>query len=88
MFDLDPILQWINDKADAVFETWDNQLFDLPTAIANQIPVPDFLLNMGTFTMPPAVSYYAVIFEMPFGFTVIVSALIARFAVRRMPFLG
>jgi hypothetical protein len=88
MFNSDEILEWINEKIDLVFESWNNQLFDLPTAIANSIPVPDFLLTMTPIVIPPSVSYYAQMFEMPFGFQIMVAAFIARFALRRIPFIG
>jgi hypothetical protein len=88
VFNIDEFLQWINEKVDLIFESWNNQLFALPIAIANSIPVPDFLLTMAPIVIPPSVSYYAQIFEMPFGFQIMVSAFIARFALRRIPFIG
>jgi hypothetical protein len=88
MFNLDELLQWINEKIDAVFETWGNQVFDLPTAIASSIPVPDFLLTMTPVVIPSTVSYYAQIFEIPLGITIMTAAFLARFALRRIPFIG
>jgi hypothetical protein len=88
MFNIDEFLEWINEKVDLIFESWGNQVFDLPTAVANSIPVPDFLLTIQPIVLPPTVSYYAEIFEMPLGLSIMVAAFIARFALRRIPFIG
>lgn len=58
------------------------------SAIVDAIPVPDFLLNMGTFEIPSGVVYFSTAFEIPYGISVCVAAYTARFILRRIPFIG
>jgi hypothetical protein len=88
MFDFNEIFQWISDKTDAIFESLQNQVFGLPTLIANSIPVPDFLFSMGTTTIPGSITFYTDAFEFPLGLTIVTAAYIARFTLRRIPFIG
>jgi len=52
------------------------------------IPFPDFLNNSLVFTVSSTVAWFLVPFEIPFGVSVISSALIGRFIVRRLPVIG
>ncbi len=58
------------------------------SAIISAIPVPDFLANLQSFTLPPAVAWAAEAFNIPYGLAVIVSAYTARFILRRIPAVG
>jgi hypothetical protein len=88
MFSLNEVFQWISDKIGAIYESIQNQIFALPSLIANSIPVPDFLFSMGTTSIPGAITFYTDAFELPLGLTIITSAYLARFALRRIPFIG
>ncbi len=67
---------------------WMEQILNLSAGLLSIIPVPDFLLNMGSYTLPDNVSYYAAPFMLEEGFVIIVTAYIARFTLRRIPFIG
>ena len=88
MFDFNEALQWISDKVQAIYDSISNQIFSLPTMIANSIPIPDFLLNLSTVNIPGEITFYTDAFELPLGITIFISAYIARFTLRRLPFIG
>lgn len=55
-----------------------------------KIPIPDFISAIpGYFSaIPDDVVYFMTILEFKYGVTVMISALIARFILRRIPFIG
>lgn len=54
------------------------------------IPVPSFFSTAaGAFSaIPPSVVFFAQAFEMSFGISVVLSAYVLRFVIRRIPFVG
>ena len=50
------------------------------------IPVPDFLLSMPTYVLPPVVLWVLAPFELAFGLSIISGAITARFVIRLMFF--
>ncbi len=64
------------------------QVVNLSAGLLSHIPVPDFLLNMQSYTLPDGVSFYVQAFMLEEGFLIIVSAYIARFILKRIPFIG
>ena len=58
------------------------------SSLIDSIPVPDFLLNMGSFQLPPAISYFASPFQIEWGIAIVVSSYTARFILRRIPVIG
>jgi hypothetical protein len=70
-----------------LFFLWllDNILQALAT-IFDAIPAPEFAAN--TITIPSNVAYFADPFNIPLGVSMIVTAYIARFLLRRIPFIG
>ena len=51
-------------------------------------PVPDFLLNLPSYTLPPTLSWAADPFNLPVGIGMVVTAYTARFIIRRIPGVG
>jgi hypothetical protein len=81
-------LKWLGDELDAWFlRLYDGFMSGL-ASIIEAIPVPDFLANMQTFSMPSGVAYFASAFEIPWGIAIIVTAYTARFILRRIPIIG
>jgi hypothetical protein len=71
------------------FGVWLYQNFlDAASTLINAIPVPDFLMNVTTITIPNSVSFFLSPFSLEYGVGIIVSAYIARFIVRRIPIIG
>lgn len=52
------------------------------------ISAPEFLTNIDSYSIPPEVSWAASAFQLDVGAGIIVSAYIARFILRRIPFIG
>ena len=54
--------------------------------------IPDFVsmagLNSFTFTFPPSIWYFIDLVKIEFGITTMLTALVARFILRRIPFIG
>lgn len=66
---------------------WDGILSGL-ASLFEAFPVPDFLQNVGTHTIPSSVSWAASAFQLDVGLAIIVSAYTARFILRRIPGIG
>ena len=58
------------------------------TAFFALIPVPDFLNDVGSFSLPPSMIYFTDLFMVPEGIAIIVSAYTLRFLIKRIPFIG
>jgi len=52
------------------------------------LPVPDFIANMPTITIPAGVAYFAGPANIPGGLAMIATAYGIRFLIRRLPFVG
>jgi hypothetical protein len=79
---------WLVKQLEA-FGSWLYQLFlESAAGLIDSIPVPDFLQNIQTVNMPSGVSFFVSPFQLEYGIGIIVGAYIARFIVRRIPFIG
>lgn len=56
--------------------------------IFNMLPVPEFMKDLPSYTLPPEVAYYAQYMQLEFGLSVIVIAYTLRFIIRRLPVIG
>lgn len=87
-YDISCGLKWLSDEFKAFF-LW---VFDSIMAgfakVIELIPVPDFLENMQSQVMTPAVSWFLQPFELQYGLIAIGSAYTARFILRRIPLIG
>jgi hypothetical protein len=66
---------------------WQSTL-DLSASFVELIPVPDFLINISPVSIPSGVIFMLEPFALQSGITIMVSAYIARFLVRRLPIIG
>ena len=81
-------LGWIRDELQAFgVWLWDSILSGL-VAVFEAIPVPDFLENIGTHSLPPHIAWAASAFHLDIGIAIVVSAYTARFLLRRIPGIG
>lgn len=80
----DSALQVLKDRLIAIVEFW----FGLFINLLSYIPVPDWMQNIGSFTLPPGVVWFAQALELPAGAAIIGSSLLLRFIIRRIPFIG
>lgn len=81
-------LEWSFDELKQFFLSIYGWFLDGLLALINLIPVPDFLENSGTYTIPSNFSYYLDLLEFETGISLVISAYIARFVLRRIPFIG
>ena len=81
-------LQWLQDELKAFFLWVFDSLMSGFARVIELIPVPDFLANMQSVAMTPAVSWFLQPFELQYGLIAIGGAYIARFILRRIPFIG
>lgn len=81
-------MAWLRDELHA-FALWcyDSILNGLAVTV-EAIPVPDFLLGVTTQALPSGVAFFVNALELPVGLSIIVSAYIARFILRRIPLIG
>lgn len=70
-----------------VLWAYESILFGL-AALFEAIPVPDFLQNAMSYKMPNILGWFAEPFAISTGATIIVSAYVLRFIIRRLPFVG
>ena len=57
-------------------------------SVFNAIPVPSFLSNVGTFTIPAGVSWGAEMMNVEAGIGIFIAAYTFRFVLRRIPVIG
>ncbi|MNZ72127.1 hypothetical protein D3C78_904970 [compost metagenome] len=83
-------LQWLLDALLWLPKKLWQDLLDGLAVLIEAIPVPDFLANAGSFLggLPTGVVYFFHFFAVPEGIAMICSALLLRFVLRRIPFIG
>jgi hypothetical protein len=57
-------------------------------SVLEAIPVPDFMVTMGSINLPPMIAYLSDVFMLPEGAAIQVTALTLRFLIRRIPIIG
>ena len=88
IWDLPCWLGWVVEEIKALFSwLWESILMAL-ISLLSYIPVPDWLSSANTTSLPSSVGWMVGLFELQFGLSVIVSAYVARFLIRRLPFVG
>jgi len=80
---LKALLIWLPDK---LF----SELLQALTALLSAIPVPDFINNAGNLfsSIPPSVMFWLEPVHLGTGITIIITANLVRFFIRRIPFIG
>ena len=81
-------IKWLADELEAIYYSIINGLLDGITGLIGLVPVPDFLLNMPSYTLPADVSYWVQPLMIEQGLIIVSGAYIARFILRRIPFIG
>jgi hypothetical protein len=77
------LIQYFKD----LFLSMYDALLSSVSAVVSAIPAPSFLQNI-SFTLHPYVSYFMQAFEIQTGLSIMVSAYILRFIIRRIPVIG
>lgn len=81
-------LGWLVDELRILIIGVYGWLLDGLTALFDLIPVPDFLQNMPSYTIPSGVAFFADVMQLQIGVGIVVSAYVLRFLVRRIPIIG
>lgn len=94
---LDTIKEWIEDILQWLLEAllwiprkiWAEILEGL-AAVFNAIPVPQFVTDMGPAfqSIASGTMYFLDVFQFDYGLTVLLSAYLLRFGLRRIPLIG
>jgi len=85
---IDDILIWISNELKAIFINIYGSIMMAFAALIEAIPVPDFLQDLQAVSLPPGVLYFLDIFLVPQGAGIVTTALVLRFLIRRIPFVG
>ena len=81
-------ITWLAEEIKQIVLSMLNLLADGFLYLIQRIPAPDFLQDMPSYTIPPEMSYFLQPMEITYGMTVVTSAYILRFTIRRLPFIG
>jgi hypothetical protein len=88
IWDIGCALDWLRDEFQSFsMWLWEKILSSIATAFES-IPVPGFLLDVGSYSLPETVSWAISPFNIEIGFGIIVSAYVSRFIIRRLPIVG
>lgn len=82
--------KWLGEKLEWLGEWIFSKILSAFAWVLEQIPVPDFVSGAGNIfgSIPPGVAFFASALEVQFGIGVLMSALVARFIIRRIFFLN
>jgi hypothetical protein len=66
------------------------QITDSLASLIERIPVPDFVIQakLNFSNLPTDMLYYMDVLQIPLGMSFIISALLLRFILRRIPIIG
>jgi len=81
-------LQWLSDEFKAFWLYLYDSLITGLAVVVEAIPVPDFLSNIQSVSLPSGVAWFIEPFNIGYGLIAIVGAYTARFILRRIPFIG
>lgn len=87
-YDVSCGLSWLSEELKAIAIWVYDGILQGMVALVGSIPVPDFLVNVGTLELPSGVSYFADPFQLEWGVGIFVSAYVFRFLLRRIPVIG
>ena len=87
---LETVLTWIKDFFVWLGNAIYSSLMDGLASALESIPQPDFVGHASSYfaQIPTGVVYFFSFFAIPEGFAMIITALVARFLLRRIPFIG
>lgn len=81
-------LEWLRDEFQAIGVWIVDSLLSAIAGAFESIPPPDFMADVGQYTLPPSVSWAISVFQVDAGIGIIVSAYTARFILKRIPIIG
>ena len=83
-------LNWLGNKIAAMFMELLSWLLEALFYVLSLLPLPDWFTNPGDIAamVPADLWYFIHLFKIPYGISVAVSALVIRFIIRRLPFIG
>lgn len=81
-------LGWIQEELKALAIWWYDVLLSSFAFVIEMFPVPNFLLDLPSYTVPPAMGWFLEPFQIEYGISIVVVAYTARFALRRVPVVG
>ena len=87
-YDLACYLSWLIEDIKLIFLYVLDSILSGVASLIEAIPVPSFLQNVGSVSIPPTVLYFADPLELSYGTSVVVSAYTLRFVIRRLPVIG
>lgn len=87
-YDISCIAHWSVDEIKALFLNFFHSILGAFASVFESIPIPDFLLNVGSFSLPVSVLFWTDLFQVPLGLSIIVPTYILRFIIRRLPVVG
>ena len=76
---------WIVDQFTGLFWWVLENILDFFAWMIESIPVPSFLANMPTYSLPDAVLWLITPFNVEYGLGVLVAAFTARFIIKLIP---
>lgn len=84
------VLEWVLDLLDWIPKTIFAEIMDALASALEAIPAPSFVTNAGSYfsALPPSIVYFLDFFAVAEGLSMIIAALIIRFVLRRIPFIG
>lgn len=87
---LDKLVQWFFDLMQWLPKKIYSLMMDGLASFFEAIPVPSFMSQAGGAFggIPSSVLWFASTFELAFGVSVVLIALVARFVLRRIPLIG
>lgn len=81
-------LTWIFEELELFFLFILGSILDAIVYIIDLVPMPDFMTNVTTFSIPSDVAYFLNFFNLTYGLGILSSAYVARFIIRRLPVVG
>ncbi len=89
-YDVGCTFGWLISELKLLFQWFYESILGGFASLVELIPAPDFMTQIATsnFQLPASVIYWTDYFQLPFGMTVITSAITARFILRRIPGIG
>lgn len=84
------ILEWLLDLPEKIFLKLLEMILNGAAFVFESIPVPDFIHVIPSIfsAIPPELGFYVNAFNVPEGMAMMVTALVARFLLRRIPVIG
>lgn len=89
-YDVGCSLEWARDEAKELVLSWFHELLGALASVIEAIPMPSWATSGGSLfsSIPGSVGYFLSVMEFDFGVSVIASAYVLRFLIRRIPLIG